>query len=126
MSTPIKPPGGPSAGTGASDDTDAGRVEGRPGELRELVEQAAEADVEGTTVAETTSTSRLGRIEEELAAGRIDVDEAIDRLVERALASASALPPGKRAALEAQLRAALVDDPTLAALRKDLERASQT
>ncbi len=125
MSTPIKPPGGSPPGVGGSDAPDADRVEGRPGELRELVEQA-EADVSAAATAQAASASPVARIHADLAAGRIDVDQAIDRLVQRALASASALPPGQLASLEAQLRAALVEDPTLAALRKDLERGSPT
>ncbi|HEY8427236.1 MAG TPA: hypothetical protein VIL20_02635 [Sandaracinaceae bacterium] len=125
MSTPIKPPGGP-PGAAPSDGPDAARVEGRPGELRELVEEAFEADRDRQVAIEGASTSPLGSIQADLMAGRIDVDQAIDRLVDRAIASASALPAAHRAALEAQLRAALVEDPTLAALRKDLERGSRT
>jgi hypothetical protein len=43
----------------------------------------------------------LGQIEGDLRSGRIDVATAIDRLVERALTGAEALPPARRAELEA-------------------------
>lgn len=128
MSTPIKPPGSPPpGGKGPVDGSDPGRVEARPGELRQLVDEAREAHVDGTTATSTQAASRAtSGIEADLRAGRIDVDEAIERLVQRALASASGLSTAHRATLEAQLRAALVEDPTLIALRKDLERGSQT
>lgn len=124
MSTPIKPSDGPPR-PGASEAPDAGRVEGRPGELRTLVEEAARSE-ETRAPTEAAGAPPLEGIRADLAAGRIDAEEAVDRLVERALASAGSLPPGHRAALEARLRAALAEDPTLSALRKDLERGSQT
>lgn len=129
MSTPIKPPGSPPPDGGAApgDGPGAARVERRPGELRELVESAKEADVEGPTAASTPARAEgTASIEADLRAGRIDVDEAIDRLVERSLANASGLSSADRARLEAHLRAALAEDPTLIALRKDLVRGSQT
>ncbi len=125
MSTPIKPSDGPPR-PGASEAPDAGRVEGRPGELRTLVEEAARSDEGARAPSEAAGPAPLEGIRADLAAGRIDADEAVDRLVERALATAGALPAGHRAALEARLRAALAEDPTLSALRKDLERGSQT
>ncbi len=131
MSTPIKPPGSPApeGATGPGDGPGSARVEGREGELRALVEDAKEADVDGPTVASARPAEQAGpasSVQADLRAGRIDVDEAIDRLVERSLANASGLSSAHRAALEAQLRAALAEDPTLIALRKDLERGSQT
>jgi hypothetical protein len=129
MSTPIKPPGhtDPLGGAGPTDGSQPSTVEGRPGELRSLVQESqlepASADATARTEA---SASPLGAIRADLAAGRIDVDEAVERLVDRAMAKASGLPTAQRAALEAQLRAALAEDPTLIALRKDLERAQQT
>jgi hypothetical protein len=130
MSTPIEPPGSPPpGGAEPGDDPGAERAEGRPGEFREAVESAAEADVgpaDGAPeAAGTSSASPLGDIRQELAAGRIDVDQAVERLVQRALGSAAGLPESDRAALEAQLREALSEDPTLLALRRDLERASK-
>ncbi|RLB56788.1 MAG: hypothetical protein DRJ42_02160 [Deltaproteobacteria bacterium] len=55
-------------------------------------------------------------------AGRVSVDQVVDRLVSRALESptAAALPPAQRAELEAHLRSALADDPALSALTQDL------
>ena len=78
---------------------------------------------DGTSAGGPSPASGLGSLEAELRAGQIGVDEAVDRLVQRALRGARSLPAADRAALEAQLRDALADDPTLVALRKDLERA---
>lgn len=130
MSTPIKPPGSPPpGGPEPGDGPHTERAEGRPGEFREAVEDAAEADVDTATTASEASgaggASPIGDLRRDLEAGRIDVDGAIDQLVQRALRSASALPTADRAALEAQLREALSEDPTLLALRRDLERASK-
>ncbi len=133
MSTPIKPPGhtDPVGGADPSEGSQPGAVEQRPGELRSLVdearaEQASQRSPDAADATAATAPSRVGGVQADLAAGRIDVDEAIERLVDRALAQASGLPTEQRAALEAQLRAALAEDPTLIALRKDLERAQQT
>lgn len=132
MSTPIKPPGSPPpGGAEPGDGPDAERAEGRPGEFREAVDDASEAEMEPGSAGATEASGASGAspsaaIHQELAAGRIDVDEAVDRLVQRALRSASGLPDADRAALERQLREALSEDPTLLALRRDLERASKS
>ncbi|MFW6052078.1 MAG: hypothetical protein ACODAU_12950, partial [Myxococcota bacterium] len=59
-----------------------------------------------------------------LRAGEIAPAEALDRLVQRALEApeAQALSPVLRSELEAHLRRTLAQDPTLAALARDLER----
>ena len=60
----------------------------------------------------------------DLRAGHIDADTVVNKLVDKALAKADAagLPAAKRVELEAMLRDALVSDPTLSQLSKDLER----
>lgn len=128
MSQPIKPPGSTSAleRPGGAVDPETDRVEGREGELAALVDEAQETDRGADAPQAATQSSRVGGLQADLTSGRIDANEAIERLVQRALASAAGLPMEQRAALEARLRAALADDPTLIALRKDLERASQT
>lgn len=128
MTTPIKPPGGSPSTTGAagpSNDADRGRIEGRSGELRSMVE-GAEAEVNGPQAARAEGPSSLSVIEHELRAGTLDMDQAIDRLVARALEHAAALPAEQQAELEANLRTALAEDPTLLALQKDLERGSSS
>ncbi|MEC7522340.1 MAG: hypothetical protein VYE22_20810 [Myxococcota bacterium] len=121
MSTPIKPPGGSPDGIPEPADTPEGsQVEG--GELRGMVERAGADRAEGSAGSEAASP--LDAVRADVEAGRIDADQAIERLVQRALAGASGLSPSQRDALEAQLRDALTEDPTLVALRKDLERAS--
>jgi hypothetical protein len=127
MSTPIKPPGGPSPADPSGSANGAGRVEGKAGELEKLVEGAASADAhQASEASSSTRASRLEGLKADLAAGRIGVDEAIDRMVEHALRSAHGLPEAQRSALEAQIRTALLEDPTLIALRKDLRRGSHT
>lgn len=133
MSTPIKPPGSqPTAGVepGDAQERADGRVEGRKGEFRDMVGDASEARADATpdaqrAVADAPDASRVADLHSELTAGRIDANQALERLVERAMAGAAGLPDAHRASLEAQLRDALAHDPTLAALRKDLERASK-
>jgi hypothetical protein len=126
MTTPIKPPGGssPAGASGASSGADHGRVEGRSGELRSLVDGGT--DVRGPTAAQAGDPLSLPAIERDVRAGTIDVDQAIDRLVARALERAAGLPADQRAVLETNLRSALAEDPTLLALRKDLERGSSS
>lgn len=121
MSTPIKPPGNaPPLAVDGGRALERGRVEGREGELRAMVEEAgADAEIEATG-----RERSLSGIERDLRTGRIDVDEAIDRLVERALGRAGELSAERRTELEVNLRNALREDPTLIALRKDLERGS--
>jgi hypothetical protein len=125
MSTPIKPPGGSPSTVQPGNASEQGRIESRPGEVSELVESARADEVERAVSPRTVSlpdTSRLETVRADLAAGRISVDQAVDRLVQHALANASSLPSSHRSALESQLRTALSEDPTLIALRKDLER----
>ncbi|MBX3275114.1 MAG: hypothetical protein KF729_32920 [Sandaracinaceae bacterium] len=118
MSTPIKPPGatpGTSDAAGVEPTGEESGVERAGGSFRAALDDAR---------AVGTPAASVGPLEAELRAGRITPEAAIERLVDRALASASGLPESRRAALEAQLRDALAADPTLIALRKDLERAS--
>ena len=121
MSTPIKPPSDPSPGGGAEalDGAD-GSVERAEGKFGDMVDQA-KGDA---AVASADPPSALRGLENDLIAGRASADEAVERLVQRALTSASDLSEHRRAVLESQLREALDGDPTLAALRKDLQRAA--
>lgn len=111
MSTPIKPPGGPDAPDPSPEPETAGKVEGAAGEFKEVVEAAA------STAAEAAA--------EGVSAGHLDPGEAIEQLVQRALSSAQGLTDAHRAELEAQLRAALEEDPTLVALQEDLQSAAK-
>jgi hypothetical protein len=151
MTTPIQPPGSsaPLSGPNATEGPSAGSLEGRPGELRGLVDEARASGVGGARpenaqasgatasgavdaasgaaphlAAERVTSAHVAALHADLEAGRVDVEQALDRLVERALSLAAGLPMTQRAALEAQLRAALTDDPTLVALREDLQRVT--
>ncbi|MFK7986550.1 MAG: hypothetical protein AB8I08_11050 [Sandaracinaceae bacterium] len=131
MSTPIKPPGGPTSGPGSieSSATDATSA---PGAFQEALSTEGAASSAATaveqTAAEPTATSEASApvqaLVDDVRAGRLDVDGAIDQLVDRALSTTTGLPSEHRQALEAQLREALGEDPTLLALRRELERVS--
>lgn len=124
MSTPIKPPSrSPTAVAPPGDASDDPRVE-RPNAFREAVEgERGTSEIPETS--ESWAPSPADSIRQDLAAGRISIDQALERLVQRALAAAAPLPASDRSALEAQVRRSLAEDPTLLALRRDLERASE-
>jgi len=115
MSTPIKPPGDPSAPAGP---VGADGPEGAEGAFEAAVDEARAARGPDATPVATSG------VLDDLSAGRLTPDQAIDQLVERALSSARGLPEAERDALAAQLRDALEADPTLLALREDLRRAT--
>jgi len=121
MSTPIKPPGDPSASQDAvgASSGDSAEVEGASGAFGAMVDGTSAQD--GVAAPEA---SAVGGLENDLASGRLTADAAIEQLVQRALGSASGLPEAHRAALEAQLRQALEGDPTLVALQEDLQRVA--
>jgi len=119
MSSPIKPPGkppgpppGPASGVGEPSET-----------FQKALEETAAANP-ATGAEPALANDAISSLAADVAAGRIDVEAAVDQLVARALEgpTAAALPPARRAELEAHLRRALSDDPTLAALTQDLER----
>jgi hypothetical protein len=119
MNSPIKPPGKPpgpppeiSPGAGEASET-----------FQKALDGTAAADA-AADVGPAIANEALSAIAADVAAGRIDVEAAVDQLVARALEgpTAAILPPAQRAELEAHLRRTLADDPTLAALTQDLER----
>ena len=128
MSTPIKPPGGsPEGGPESAEAPDESGSD--VGELRDMVSEsgASERAVSDGVVSESAAASAntpIDALRADVASGRLDADQAMERLVHRALPSAPGLDESQRAALEAQLREALAEDPSLIALRKDLQRAS--
>lgn len=119
--TSIKPPTRPASTPGAEDVSGPGAS--TPAEApRETFRETLDATRKPPSA---EPLQGVASITDDLRAGRIDARTAVDRLVARALAApdATALPPAGRAELEAHLRAALSEDPTLVALAKDLERA---
>lgn len=109
MSSPIKPPDGADAPDAAGlESPDGAAAVGAPGEFKAVADAAAAAEEVAT----------------QLDTGAIDASQAVEQLVQRALANADGLAPAQREALEAQLRAALADDPTLIALQEDLRAAN--
>lgn len=132
MSTPIKGPGGAPPGAGLPDGAEGpGPTKGPSESFRDALEGADKAGgTEGAGAAggaEANQVEATGAVRElaaDLRAGRIDISAALDKIVERAMASgpAAALGPAARRELEQFLRRQLADDPTLLALAKDLER----
>ena len=120
MSSPIKPPGGP---TGPSV---PGEVEGpgKANEASEAFQKTLDRTSETDDAAAAGASDPVTEIAREVRAGRIDVDTAIDRLVERAMSTrmVESLTPAGRVELEAHLRRSLAEDPTLVSLARDLER----
>ncbi len=127
MSTPIKPPGGPSSGPGSIESSGTESTSA-PGAFKQAVASEGASATSDVAAAEAGASSEASApvqaLVDEVRAGRLDVDGAIDQLVDRALSTTTGLPPEHRQALEAQLRGALGEDPTLLALRRELERVS--
>lgn len=122
MSSPIKPPGSPSAPTPAAD---AG-----PAAPTDRVKESFQANLNNLDSAsevqaksQPTMTDVVQDVVQRLEAGEIDATAAIDHLVEHALQhnGAQLLDPAQRLELESILRRALDEDPTLQSLKIDLE-----
>ncbi len=130
MSSAIKPPGsGPVGGAGESPESGGARpVEGSSEDFRAELDKAGEAKSAGVDTAtapvEGSRAELVRSLAADIRAGRIDPQQAVDRLVERTLSSgaAASLPPARRAELEALLRSTLEGDPTLEAMQRDLSR----
>ena len=110
MNDPIKPPDGPTGPDALADEP--APVEEAPGAFR--------AEVEAAGASQATA-----RAADAVRSGALDTSQAIEQLVQRALAQAGGLSGPQRKALEAQLRAALESDPTLVALQEDLRSAAK-
>lgn len=113
MSNPIRPPGGPvPAGlVGVEGPSDVAAGESSGVAAGEGVGRAAAA---GTSETQGTSEAMLAR----LSAGEVTREQAIEGLVREALEAngAASLSGARRSELEAILRNALLDDPTLGRL----------
>lgn len=127
MSSSIKPPG--AAGTGGPTGPAASDDVRTPGSGAAFQEELAKAGTTGATAsatpaASTQRTELLRALADEIRSGHVDPKQAVDRLIERTLTTgpAAALPPARRVELEALLRAALEEDPTLQAMQRDLSR----
>jgi len=120
MSTPIKPPGGP-AGVPPPDGSDG---PSKVGEASEAFRTALDAVAPEAAPRPGAGLEGVAAVAAELRAGRIDATDAVERLLDRAVAShtAAALSPEQREGLRAHLRRVLAEDPSLIALTKDLER----
>ena len=125
--TSIKPPSGVSSGPPPAIEGGGARGPGSA-TAAEAFRATLEAPEPGALTKSGSPTGTLSAssasLVADLRAGRTDVDTVVRTLVERSLAQADAsgLPPARRASLESMLREALVSDPTLQQLTKDLER----
>jgi len=123
VSSTIRPPGGPAA-PALGDLADVSEVQ--PGAIDGVGEAPSTSSTRG--VAGTGGVGGTGGVEaaqstpeallSRLQAGEVTREQAIEGLVAHALEvhGGARLPPAQRAELEGVLRAALVDDPTLARL----------
>jgi hypothetical protein len=122
MSTPIKPPD--SSHLLQQVEQLSGNVAAEKPSA--AVPQAVEARSEPAPQAARAGTAvdPVQAIADALRSGEIDAGTAVERLVERALARASGVELSglDRGQIESFLRQALQDDPTLAAIVRDLER----
>ena len=123
MTTPIKPPG-QGATPSPTSDVDASRAPGSVKSGSESFQSTLEKTSHTGSATPTVAADAVRALVDDVKAGRATVGQALDRLVARALDSgvARTLPAAQRADLESSLRAALLEDPSLVALTKDLER----
>ncbi|MBW2461162.1 MAG: hypothetical protein JRH11_05915 [Deltaproteobacteria bacterium] len=126
MSSSIKPPGSPPGtpppgSAGSAGEGGAPRTGESSETFQKVLEEVAAPDALGPAKS-ATAPDAIEALAADAAAGRVSVDQVVDRLVSRALENptAAALPPAQRAELEAHLRSALADDPALSALTQDL------
>jgi hypothetical protein len=105
---------GPGGATGVTEGT---APEGAGAAFR-----AAVADAQAPTGPAAARAGEMAAIAAEIKAGTLDPSAAMERLVQRALSSATAagLPPAQKERLAELLRAQLAEDPTLQALQRDL------
>ena len=120
MSSPIKPPGGPT-GPNAPDELEA---PSKTNEASEAFQKTLDRTSATDDAAAAGASDPVVEVARDIRAGRIDVSTAIDRLVEQAMSSrmVESLTPAGRVELEAHLRRTLAEDPTLVSLARDLER----
>lgn len=129
MSSPIKPPGsGPPRGVGSADGPakpGAPSATERPGETFGDALGRAAGGAPGERATGPAVVDALREMAESIRSGRIDSAQALDQLVRRAMEApeVAALTPAGRSELESHLRQVLADDPSLAALVRDLQRS---
>jgi hypothetical protein len=124
MSTAIRPPGGPGSMRGPAELDGSGEVDASiaPGDVVETERAAATGGAAASAAVGTKQTAVVDNptalVLSRLDAGEISREQAIDSLVAEAVAThgATRLPPLQRAELEGIMRAALLEDPTLARL----------
>ena len=121
MTSPIKPPSGPSVAPLAGGTPDAARVGGASGDDFKASLDAAAGGA--PSAAGASKASGAEALTAALRSGELSPAQALDALAQ-ALSSADAqkLEPAGRAALEQHLRTMLAEDPALQDLTSDLSR----
>jgi anti-sigma28 factor (negative regulator of flagellin synthesis) len=126
--TSIKPPdtGLPATTTAPAESSPAGATrearESQAASFQQAVRdaQAGQANA-GVAAAGQAAADPIAALSRQIQAGTLSVDQAVERLIERAgQGVARHLGERERSELTALLRSALANDPTLAALRDDL------
>jgi hypothetical protein len=124
--TSIKPPapGSPHTPTESPDLAGTSKSEGADAtSFQTALEGAQKAQEAGPTLAashtgKTGAADPIAALAQDVEAGRITLDQAVDRLVDRTLAKTERhLSADQRSELSGLLRDALMHDPTLSALR---------
>lgn len=124
--TSIKPPapGSPQSPTETPDIAGGTKSEGADAtSFQTALEGAQKAQHAGQTAAagatsQSSGSDPIAALAQDVEAGRITLDQAVDRLVEHTLAkTARHLSADQRTELSSLLRDALMHDPTLSALR---------
>lgn len=124
--TSIKPPSLPAAAGPELSQGPAGagaaqvQQTGEPS-FAQALDQAQASGVSSEAPVGRAGGDPIAELSRELSAGRLSVDEACSRLIDRAASGvAASLGAAERADLLEVLRAALASDPTLSALRESL------
>ncbi len=123
MNSPIKPPGSTSITPPVKGAESTAPAESVKETFQASMDKVASAS-QAQGKAPTSAVDVVQNVVQRLQAGEIDATAAMDQLVEYALQQngAELLNPSQRIELEAVLRGALNEDPTLQGLKNDLER----
>ena len=129
--TSIKPPGSglPAPSSVPGEAAPTGAREAREGQAASFQQAVRDAQASHVSASQASAAGAAGQaaadpiaaLSQQIKAGTLSVDQAVERLVERAGQSmAKHLGERERSELTELLRSALANDPALAALRDDL------
>jgi hypothetical protein len=124
MSTPIKPPGPGDVPRPDEQNSEIGSAEKPSAPFKDVLDSTQKVGQQAPV--ESAAVDPVRALAQQLGSGAIDVETAVDKLVERALSGVlvDKLSAQQRDEIETILREALQSDPALTALIKDLERST--